>query len=73
MLTLTNISIQIAGISVLRGISANIASGATVALVDQARAVRIADQIRSDYMECTGIEATTFASRPATGVRLLQG
>ncbi|RYF57551.1 MAG: ATP-binding cassette domain-containing protein [Comamonadaceae bacterium] len=33
MLTLTNISVQIAGISVLRGISAQIASGATVALV----------------------------------------
>jgi galactokinase len=46
--------------------------GSTVALVEKGRAAAVADEVRRGYHERTGVQATTFTSRPAAGAHLLR-
>ena len=45
--------------------------GCTVALVDSEAATAVLGQVQADYESKTGIQATSFITRPADGARLL--
>jgi galactokinase len=47
--------------------------GCCVALVKAGAAAAITQKIAADYKARTGIEATIFASRPASGATIVKG